>query len=459
MNTSPLKYISILFWLMILLLIIPSAVSAVTLKEALDEAAKYFTKTAVRIQPSQKMVLSVVNYHSQKRDQKATLIETELYFALEKQFPEFKLILQSEALAGVSSENAIFVKGTYEQKGRVTILRFQAVQGLYSGEIVAQTSVEFETERTRRKTLVAVLDLKATSLNVEQKKVFSDIFRTALRKMNVFEIASSAEIDKIDPDSIQEVSGCTRDECATIIGEQLGVDHVISSTYAKVARSTYYLSGKVIDIRNGSILTSEIEKHNGDIDTLELALIDLAAKLIGKKSGSEPDQEDIASKLTEKKGSFDPVEGYYAQKEDLPETKFEWSSENNRWHLVVISMALAAGYYAQENGKKYNELVSENSLLKEQYESNSSATEKYQLNEEYVSNQEEMEAYKSNYQGSDVFTGLLVCWELYLIYDSGSLIEVSQNKIPKPGYRLKPFIIKNSNSKSLEASLIWQWKF
>jgi hypothetical protein len=274
-----------LFFLSVFVLI-PSLTHALSLREALEEAAIYFTNTAVKIDPNKKMVIQVVNYHSQKQDTDARKIETELYFALEKQFPNYKLVLLSEVLAGLSGRGAVFVKGTYEKQGEKTIVRLQALQGM-SGIILAQTMVGFETKKLVRRTLVAVMDIEASDIKPNQRKAYSEIFRSALIRSDSFNLASSSDIDKLNPDAIQKATGCTRDECATIIGEQLGVDRSISTTLLKLDQNSYILSSKILDIKDGSILTAKTLEHKGGLDTIKDSLEELAKGLVEETAKSK----------------------------------------------------------------------------------------------------------------------------------------------------------------------------
>jgi len=282
------KAVKILLIFVLASLILPSISHALSLREALDKAAIYFTKTAVRIDPSNKMVIQVVNYHSQQQDTEAREIETELYFALERQFPKFKLVLLSEALAGVSDREAVFVKGTYEKEGEKTIVRLQAIKGSLTGIILAQIMVGFEAKKVVHKTLVAVLDIEADDLNPNQKKAYSEIFRSELIQIGAFDLASSGDIDKLNPDAIQKTTGCTRDECATIIGEQLGVDRVIASYLFKLEENNYVLSGKMIDIKDGAILGSITINHHDNLDSLPKSIKKLAARLSESDSDKTP---------------------------------------------------------------------------------------------------------------------------------------------------------------------------
>ncbi len=136
---------------------------------------------------------------------------------MEKAIPDIKLILESEAIAGVSSKK-VHILGTYKQKGSITTIQLKAVKDLIDAELLAQIAVDYETQRSGDQALVAVLDLESDTLSLSQRKSFSEVFRSAIARSGHFNLASSAEIDKMDPDQIQRSTGCTRDECAPSSG-------------------------------------------------------------------------------------------------------------------------------------------------------------------------------------------------------------------------------------------------
>ncbi|MDH5559941.1 MAG: PEGA domain-containing protein [Deltaproteobacteria bacterium] len=265
----------------LILLFIPFPLQAKTLDQALDEASRHFTGVGIETQPSQQFVIDVVNYHSGQKDTISKKIETELYLALERHFPKFKLILLSESLSGISSKNAVFIKGTYEPSGEITKIRLQAVSGLKDGEILSQISVSFETETKRERTLVAVLDFEAPDLDERQVKGFSEMFHSMIVNKNAFDLSSSADVDKMKPESIQKQQDCTRDECATIIGQSLGVDRVISSSIISMGDNNWLISSKMINIKDESIITLETVTPSGGLNSFRKALEELVDKLIG----------------------------------------------------------------------------------------------------------------------------------------------------------------------------------
>ena len=195
-------------------------------------------------------------------------------------FPGYKLVDLMEGRSGVPERKSVFIKGSYEKKGRITIVRLKAVAGM-SGERLAQAKASFETETKAVKTLVAVLALEAADLNKPQKKAFSKIFESALLKYGNFEIASSAEVAKYDPDAIQKPVNAPGDECAVIIGQQMGVDRVIASSSIKISRNMYILSATMTNVKDEAMIKTETVKHSGNLQTLDKALDQLARKLTG----------------------------------------------------------------------------------------------------------------------------------------------------------------------------------
>ncbi len=94
-------------------------------------------------------------------------------------------------------------------------------------------------------------------------------------------MASTADIDKKEYAAIQKTTGCRKETCDKIIRERLGVTKVISSSLRKLDKEYYYLSAKIMDIRDDSIVVSKTVKHSGSIRTFDEAIKKLASKLTG----------------------------------------------------------------------------------------------------------------------------------------------------------------------------------
>lgn len=358
-------------------MLMPVVLQAKPLKTAMDEAAEYFVKRAVRIEANQELhILEIVNFSSGEHDTEGKRIETELYFALERQMPDFRLFLGP----GEEKDDKIVLRGTYEPKGKTTVVK---VRILKEDEVVAQYETQYDT-KARRRTLVAVLDIEARALTPSQRKGYSDMFRTYLGKLSDFEMASSADIDKMNPDQIQAATGCTRDSCATIIGEQLGVDRVVSSSLLKMGENNYVLSSKIMDIKDGSILVTETVEHKGSTDELKGSI------------------EKLARKLT---GNQEKLETY----EDRKDSNFVW-------HVTATSIVVAGVLLSNSQAQEYNDLANKNEDLKAQYAQASSDDQKQSYLAEYEDNQNKMSGIKQNIMMYDTITALAVGWEIYLLF-------------------------------------------
>jgi Protein of unknown function (DUF1566) len=246
----------------------------------MEKAAAYFTRTAVKIDPNKKIHISVTNIHHHQKDEIAREIETEFYFALERQFSDFKLFLEPP------QDKDVFLQGSYEKKGSTIVVRFQAFRQNTNGEILGSVSVVYQVEEKRKKSLVAVLDLESDSLGAVEKRAYSELFRSEISNSQAFLMASSADVDRMAPDQIQEATGCTRDSCAAIIGEQLGVDRVISWSLFKLGKQNYILSAKITDIASGTIVSTATIQHRKPLIDLPDSLGVLAKKLTRRQGES-----------------------------------------------------------------------------------------------------------------------------------------------------------------------------
>ncbi|MCP4752938.1 MAG: hypothetical protein GY866_18785 [Proteobacteria bacterium] len=425
--------------LLVFFLLISSPAYSLTMKEALDRAAEYFVKKAVKIGPRDELhIQEITNFHTDENDIEGKRIETELYFALERQAPDFKLFL---GRGGGNPNRKIYLEGKYEKEGGITSVKLWVSK---KKEVLAQVEVEYDS-KTYKKTLVAVLDIEAKTLNREQRNVFSDVFRSYLNEIDEFEMASSADIDKMSPDDIQKQTGCTRDTCATIIGEQLGVDRVISSSLRKVDEDFYFVSAKMMDIADGSILVSKTVRHNGDLKTLEYALEELAYRTAG---------EDMKAERVKRRRSRLAAK---PSKQPIKETEDEVSSSNVGWHIAALTIALASAWKANEDAKSYNELAATNVELEEQHNAAISSSDLSDIRSKLEANREKMTEHKTNVQIAYAVGALALVWETYLIVWGGDSDEVAEasNQDWRPKVAFSPVYDKRDFASRL--SLVWRW--
>ncbi|MDH5561940.1 MAG: hypothetical protein OEY59_13905 [Deltaproteobacteria bacterium] len=380
-----------LIWIAFLMLL-SLPVWAQDLEQAAMKTVEQLEPLKTRLSNDQFLVIDVTNYFSNEKDSLTNLFETELYLALEKVMPGTKLVLAKSSRVGIPLSKTIFLKGRLRQKGSEVVVFFQAVGGI-DGEVLAQTESRFVFKDIKKKTLMAVLDLQADGLTPVQIKAFSEIFRSQLSDLGLFALVSSAEINRLNPDKIQESTGCSRDECAVIIGEQLGVDRSLSTQIFKLSESHYILSAKVLDIKDAMMIQSKTVEHRAGIDELKGALRQLAFKL-GET------QQPLVS-LPKLPPAISPGEEF--QPRDLT------------YHYVASSTAGIAGYIALLLTISYNGYVRDNERLLEYYRNSTDAAKQRNYKISYEHNQERMKEIRNQIKTFDQLFYAGVIWETYLL--------------------------------------------
>jgi hypothetical protein len=257
----------------------PAVLGAVTMDEALNRAVSILKNRGLSAQGDFEIILEIVNYDSKNLDREARIIQGSTFTALHKGFPNAKIILQNEAIAGVSGK-AVFIKGTYQQRGNKVNVILQAINQT-SGQLIAKAEVDYDSELKIARDMVAVLGLQATNLNKAQISIFSKVFRSELTKTGKMNLIASEYIDSADADKIQHEYQCTRDECGTIIAQQLNASQVVTPIYEKVTENLCYLVASWKDIASGRTLNEVSIEHNCKLETLGKAMEDLACRLAG----------------------------------------------------------------------------------------------------------------------------------------------------------------------------------
>jgi len=394
------------------------------MKESVEEAAQILATGKLTHHTDRSIIIEVVNLHSKKRDQTAKAIETQLYQALGKEFKDFKLLFLEDSLAGINLNKAIFIHGTYEPKGKNVTAIFSAVIGM-KGEAVGQAQVTFDAPKTVGEALVAVLDIEIKGIDENQRRAYSDMFRSRLQKSGKIRLASSAEVAKMSPDAIQKSYQCTRDECATIIGEQLGVDRVISTSVIKLGKEKYMISSKVMDIKNGSILSSETLRFQGDIEEVVDPLNQLADNLVGV--GAESGGPSLVAA--------------------------EAGSGMWLWHSLALGSVGVTLSSSSSAAAQYDDLATQNKALETKYKNAATQAQLDEYQNQFKTNQDKMKALNSQmtqFNGLAVVAGL---WETYLIFFGGES-EVASLKQPNLHFAVQP---SRAANESASLSLSYQW--
>ncbi|MBF0349485.1 MAG: DUF1566 domain-containing protein [SAR324 cluster bacterium] len=265
---------------LLLLLFITLPVHANTMKEASEELARQLT-TKLKTDTKEDLVVNVYHYLTKKEDSKAGDISGELFIALRNQFRNARLMDARDAGIAGTSYNVLWLDVAYEPKGKMIVLQTRVLQGL-DKKIIIQMKAEYETD-TQQTMLMGVFDIDSTEWTPAQKTAYSRVFRSALSNQG-FKLSSTADTDQKKIESLKEV-GCTLDKCAIEVGKENKMTHVVATQRLKLGEKKYQFSATLHDIEKGSS-TTEFVEHDGNPDTINPRLEELAALLAGKKTGS-----------------------------------------------------------------------------------------------------------------------------------------------------------------------------
>jgi hypothetical protein len=272
-------FIGSLLCILVLGSLFPVTLFAETMDNALSRAVYILKQKGLSEKEDFELVLKIVNYDSKKLDREARVIQGATFSALQSGFPSARIILESEAIAGISSR-AVMLKGTYQQKSGIVYVTLQAINQ-NSGQLIAKADVEYDSEMQIAGDMVAVLNIQAANLSKSQNRIFSKIFRSELTKTRKMNLIASEYVDAADADKIQEEYQCSRDECGTIIAQQLNASQVITPIYEQVTENLCYLTASWKDIATGRTINEVSIKHDCQLETLDGAIGELACKLVG----------------------------------------------------------------------------------------------------------------------------------------------------------------------------------
>ena len=140
-------------------------------------------------------------------------------------------------------------------------------------------------------TSFAILDLEARGVSQVEAASLTDRLRSSMVRTRKATIVERGLMEQILGEQNFNLSGCTSDECAVVVGELLGVTNMVAGSVGKVG-STYSVDIRVIDVISGQIVNSLSKDHQGQIDGL-LGLMTVIANELVLEVSSEVVEEAV----------------------------------------------------------------------------------------------------------------------------------------------------------------------
>ena len=139
---------------------------------------------------------------------------------------------------------------------------------------------QFTTEPGEGKPTVAILDFEARGVSVQEAQTLSERMRTEIGNTNAIRLIERKAVEKSIEEQGFQQSGCTTDECASEVGQLLGVQYMISGAIGLMGK-TYTIDAKMFSVETGETIQTKSVSHKGDISGLLIEMEILAWEIVG----------------------------------------------------------------------------------------------------------------------------------------------------------------------------------
>ena len=178
------------------------------------------------------------------------------------------------------------VQTTEPEEGQTTVVEEDQTAEPEEG----QPTVAIEGKPT-----VAILDFEGRDVSVQEVQTLSERMRTEIGNTNAVRLIERKAVNKIIEEQGLQQSGCTTEECASEVGQLLGVQYMISGAIGLMGK-TYTIDAKMFSVETSETIQTYSVSHEGDISELLIEMEILAWKIVGleaptrlklKRSGEE----------------------------------------------------------------------------------------------------------------------------------------------------------------------------
>ncbi|MCH7613130.1 MAG: hypothetical protein IIB45_07200 [Candidatus Marinimicrobia bacterium] len=139
---------------------------------------------------------------------------------------------------------------------------------------------QFTTEPGSGKPTVAILDFEGRGVSQQEAQTLSERMRTEIGNTKAVRLIERKAVDKIMEEQGFQQAGCTTDECASEVGQLLGVQYMISGAIGLMGK-TYTIDAKMFSVETGETIQTKSVTHKGDISGLLTEMEILAWEIVG----------------------------------------------------------------------------------------------------------------------------------------------------------------------------------
>src|SRR3989339_312925 len=130
---------------------------------------------------------------------------------------------------------------------------------------------------------IAVLELEAKGIAVQDASVLTDKLRGELISTGRFQVIERGMMNKVlEEQGFQQSGACTSNECVVEIGQLIGVNQMVAGSIGKI-ENTYLISIRLVDVATGRINKNVQREITGTLtDILKKGIAEVSAELAGK---------------------------------------------------------------------------------------------------------------------------------------------------------------------------------
>ena len=142
---------------------------------------------------------------------------------------------------------------------------------------------QFNVDPGAGKPTVAILDFEGRGVSLQEVQTLSERMRTEIGNTNAVRLIERKAVDKIMEEQGFQQSGCTTDECASEVGQLLGVQYMISGAIG-IMGNTYTIDAKMFSVETGETVLTKSVSYEGDISGLLTEMEILAWEIVGMEA-------------------------------------------------------------------------------------------------------------------------------------------------------------------------------
>ena len=130
------------------------------------------------------------------------------------------------------------------------------------------------------KPTVAILDFEGQDVSDAEVQILTERMRTEIGNTNAVRLIDRKAVEKIMEEQSFQQTGCTSDECASEVGQLLGVQFMVSGSIGRMGDS-YAIDAKMFSVETGETVRAKNITYDGELSGLLAEMEIMAWEIVG----------------------------------------------------------------------------------------------------------------------------------------------------------------------------------